>query len=115
MDSKTNRYRNARTLVAEAGSIEAFAITIGRTRTRASSIAGNVKKPKPIGDSTARDIEKAFKRPVGWLDIPHDQGGLEDVELHGQAASLVEIYKTLSPEAKQKLLRHAQGIQLLDE
>ncbi len=115
MDSKTNRYKNARALVEEAGSVTLFGKKIGMKRTQASQIAGDRDEPKDIGDNIARRIEAAFNKKVGWLDIPHGQNFLDDLDLDDQASSVLEIYKRLSPEARLKLFRHAQGIELLDE
>lgn len=72
MDSKEIRYRNARLLVREADGISAFARKLGKSQPHVSSFAGE-HPTKGIGAKIARDIEQAFGRERGWLDVPHAQ------------------------------------------
>jgi len=63
------RYLKARLLVDEAGSLIAFADRIDKQQSQVSSFAG--KNPsKGIGGKLAREIETAFGRPFGWMDVP---------------------------------------------
>lgn len=62
---------NARELLAEAKGAKQFAERTGLSESRVSQILG--KNPsKNIGPSTARRIERAFGKPVGWLDATQD-------------------------------------------
>ena len=72
MDSRKIRYLNARALVAKAGGITAFADAIGKQQPQASSFAGE-NPIKGIGPKIARQIEVAFEKPPGWLDLPHPE------------------------------------------
>lgn len=70
MDSKTIRYNNARDLVAKAGGVSAFAERLGKGQSQTSQFAGE-NPIKGIGGKIAREIEEAFDKPKGWLDVPH--------------------------------------------
>lgn len=62
---------NARELLAEAKGAKQFAERTGLSESRVSQLLG--KNPsKNIGPSTARRIERAFGKPVGWLDATQD-------------------------------------------
>ena len=65
------RLRNARELAAEFERLADFAAKIGKQPTQVSRFMG--KNPtKTIGSKIARDIEKAYSKPHGWLDRPHE-------------------------------------------
>lgn len=49
----------------------AFGDKIGVSPSRVSQLIG-IKPTKNIGNATARLIEVEFGKPVGWLDVPHD-------------------------------------------
>jgi len=70
MDSKTIRYQNTRYLVEMAGGVSNFAEKIGKGQSQTSQFAGT-NPIKGIGNKVAREIEEAFEKPHGWLDIPH--------------------------------------------
>ena len=70
MDSKTIRYKNTRYLVHSAGGVSAFAERLGKQQSQVSAIAGE-SPVKGIGPKIARQIEAAFGKASGWLDIPH--------------------------------------------
>ena len=76
MDSKTIRYKNARMLVRECGGISAFADKLGKQQSQVSAIAGE-NPIKGIGPKIARQIESAFRKPEGWMDVP--QWGMSNV------------------------------------
>lgn len=63
------RYLNARSLIAECGSLTAFAKRIGKADTQVSSFAGDNPR-KGIGNKIAEEIEVEFGKPAGWLDVP---------------------------------------------
>ncbi|WP_312087617.1 LexA family protein [Acinetobacter variabilis] len=71
MDSKTIRYQNTRYLVDQIGGVSNFAEKIGKSQSQASQFAGT-NPIKGIGNKVAREIEEAFGKPHGWLDIQHD-------------------------------------------
>lgn len=70
MDSKTIRYNNTRTLVEQVGGVSNFANKINKGQSQTSQFAGT-SPIKGIGNKVAREIEEAFGKPHGWLDIPH--------------------------------------------
>lgn len=72
MDSKSIRYKNTRLLVDQVGGVSSFADKIGKGQSQASQFAGT-NPIKGIGNKVAREIEIAFKKPHGWLDLPHDE------------------------------------------
>lgn len=70
MDSKTIRYINTRLLVDQIGGVSNFAEKIGKGQSQTSQFAG-ANPIKGIGNKVAREIEEAFDKPHGWLDLPH--------------------------------------------
>lgn len=72
MDSKSIRYRNTRVLVNLAGGVSNFADKIGKGQSQTSQFAGT-NPIKGIGNKVAREIEDAFDKPHGWLDLLHDE------------------------------------------
>lgn len=77
MDSKSIRYRNTRLLVDQVGGVSSFAEKIGKGQSQTSQFAGT-NPIKGIGNKVAREIEEAFGKPHGWLDIP--QEGTQTIE-----------------------------------
>ncbi len=71
------RYRNTRSLIEEfcdkSRQLKDFAERIGVQSGYASGMATpkEDKRTRPIGDSMARRIEKAFNKEKNWLDTPH--------------------------------------------
>lgn len=72
MDSKTIRYQNTRLLVEQAGGVSNFAEKIGKGQSQTSQFAGTTPI-KGIGNKVAREIEEAFGKPHGWLDVIHQK------------------------------------------
>lgn len=72
MDSKSIRYTNTRLLVDQIGGVSNFAEKIGKGQSQASQFAGT-NPIKGIGNKVAREIEEAFGKSHGWLDIPHEE------------------------------------------
>lgn len=65
-----NRLINARHLAEDFPTKVAFAEKLGKEPTQVSRFMG--KNPtKRIGDLIAEQIEEAFDKPKGWLDIEH--------------------------------------------
>lgn len=71
MDSKSIRYQNTRLLVDSVGGVSNFAEKIGKGQSQTSQFAGT-NPIKGIGNKVAREIEEAFEKPHGWLDVPHE-------------------------------------------
>lgn len=75
MDIHEIRRHNARLLAEKNRTLASFAEAIGRPATQVSRFMG--KNPtRSIGSKIAREIEQAFDKPHGWLDIYHD--GVDD-------------------------------------
>lgn len=71
MDIHEIRRHNARLLAEKNKTLASFAEVIGRPPTQVSRFMG--KNPtRGIGTKIAREIEQAFNKPHGWLDIYHD-------------------------------------------
>lgn len=77
MDSKSIRYSNTRLLVDQVGGVSSFAERIGKGQSQTSQFAGT-NPIKGIGNKVAREIEEAFGKPHGWLDLPHE--GTQTIE-----------------------------------
>lgn len=71
MDSKSIRYKNTRLLVDQVGGVSSFADKIGKGQSQTSQFAGT-NPIKGIGNKVAREIEEAFNKPHGWLDLPQE-------------------------------------------
>ncbi|MCH7293595.1 hypothetical protein MMP65_19370 [Acinetobacter sp. ANC 3926] len=72
MDSKTIRYNNTRILVDQVGGVSNFANKINKGQSQTSQFAGTTPI-KGIGNKVAREIEDAFEKPHGWLDVLHQE------------------------------------------
>lgn len=72
MDSKTIRYNNTRILVDQVGGVSNFANKINKGQSQTSQFAGTTPI-KGIGNKVAREIEEAFGKPHGWLDVLHQE------------------------------------------
>jgi len=77
MDSKSIRYINTRFLVDQVGGVSNFADKINKGQSQTSQFAGT-NPIKGIGNKVAREIEDAFGKPHGWLDIPHAETELDN-------------------------------------
>src|SRR6476646_3109550 len=70
--SSSIRLDNLRELIKKAGGPAEAARKLDMDASQLSQIAG--KNPvRNIGTTLARRIEQAFRRPEGWLDVPHTQ------------------------------------------
>ena len=70
------RLANLRELIKKAGGPAEAARKLDMDDSQLSQIGG--KHPsRNIGTSLARRIEKAFRKPEGWLDMPHAQLALQ--------------------------------------
>lgn len=79
MDSKSIRYLNTRILVEEVGGVSNFAEKINKGQSQTSQFAGT-NPIKGIGNKVAREIEEAFNKPHGWLDLVHEKNESSDFE-----------------------------------
>lgn len=113
MDVYHHRRENVRRLCRDehSGSISEMANRLDRQQSLVSRWIGKTKNPKPIGSRTARRIEVEYRKPVGWLDIPHHAPGLrEEGEVYEYAAT-GDRRAALSEEA----VEFAEGFQLMPE
>jgi len=70
--SSSIRLANFRDLIKKAGGPAEAARKLDMDDSQLSQIAG--KNPtRNIGTALARRIEQVFRRPEGWLDVPHSQ------------------------------------------
>lgn len=77
---KTNkdiRHENLLILIKEEGSIQAVADKTGKSHAQISQLKNKAPyqgtgNPRGVGDSLAREIEAAFSKPVGWMDVLHE-------------------------------------------
>lgn len=70
--SSSIRLANLRALIKKVGGPAEAARRLDMDDSQLSQISG--RHPiRNIGATLARRIEKAFKRPEGWLDVPHSQ------------------------------------------
>ena len=71
-----NRLDNLARLIAEAGSAEALARRSGSSSPYLSQIRGGTPYPsgrrRRLGDQLAEKLERAMKKPEGWMDEAHD-------------------------------------------
>ena len=66
------RLENAYELQEDAGGQAQIVELTGKSQSQISQIMG--KKPiKPIGKIIARELEKLFDKPAGWMDIDHSR------------------------------------------
>src|SRR5258706_13765583 len=89
------RLENFRELIKKVGGPAEAARKLDMDDSQLSQIAG--KHPsRNIGTSLARRIETAFRRPEGWLDMPH----LHLLLPQPRAAKTVSLARDLQPEAR---------------
>ena len=78
------RRQNLESLLGEFGSVAAFAEKIGLngasqvSQWRHSSPDSKTGKPRAISTATARQIEKACDKPIGWMDNVHPRERLKE-------------------------------------
>ena len=70
MDISEIRRTNARKLADSIGGIVAMSQRLKKAQPQISHIMG-AKAKRNIGSAVARQIEKAFNKENGWLDVPH--------------------------------------------
>lgn len=67
------RHHQLMVLITQMGSIQAVADQLGKSHSQISQLRNQLAhstsgKPRGIGDDLAREIEKKFDRPYGWMD-----------------------------------------------
>lgn len=70
MNVKMIRRQNLRALARSVGGVTSLAERLGKSQSQISHVIGT-HPTKNIGDKLAATIEKAFDKPVGWLDQKH--------------------------------------------
>ncbi|MFW2563851.1 hypothetical protein [Acinetobacter baumannii] len=110
MDSKTIRYNNTRILVDQVGGVSNFANKINKGQSQTSQFAGTTPI-KGIGNKVAREIEEAFGKPHGWLDIPHETHRLDiSKEVSGVNSSrynkLISFFEQIDNLKNENVLSH---------
>ena len=106
MDSKEIRHQNLLLLSERYRTQKEFAAALGVSAQRIGHLLGGT----PLGDATARRIEKVHQLPEGWMDLPH---GATDallpyapLPLPPDRRELLAVYEQMSP-AYQTLARQA--------
>lgn len=76
-DHERCRLENLERLVDEAGSAAALARRAGTSPSYLSQVRNQLKtvngRARGIGDELAEKLERAMRKPVGWLDMAHPQ------------------------------------------
>ncbi|MFC3902530.1 hypothetical protein SAMN05421749_103286 [Acinetobacter marinus] len=103
MDNKTIRYTNVRYLVDLIGGVSNFAQRLDKGQSQTSQFAGT-NPIKGIGNKIAREIEDAFSKPHGWLDVAHP-------ELWGVQSNIEQDTSSRSPS----LSHLVQKLDLLEQ
>lgn len=102
MDIREIRLENARQLARQADDaypIKGLALKIGKSSALISNYIGKTPT-KMIGDKIAREIEKAFSLPFGWMDSSHDIDNIisENKKEYSQTDSPSEATHVIIPK-----------------
>lgn len=105
------RRENARWLAQKCGGPKKFAELLDVAEARVSHLIG--KNPtKKIGDQTARNIERVFERPKGWLDGPNawagEANGASAVVSAEDIARLVVLFGQSTDDGRKQILKTAE-------
>jgi hypothetical protein len=97
------RRSNLEVLVAEFKSAAAVARAAGTSRHNLSQISTQFKnkngKVAVMGSTLARQLEAGCGKPLGWMDVSHDEA---------EENELTELYEKMSEEMRAILLAHAR-------
>lgn len=117
---------NLAALVMEYGSVTAVAGTIGISPSQYSqwlngSENSGTGKPRGMRPASARKIEKACKKPSGWMDKEHPQEGLAAPSLasaprreprmvlaYDDEEALLDLYRRTDDNGRREILREAR-------
>jgi len=90
-----------------AGTATALAIKCKTSSSYLSQILIRFKNPsgsvREVGTELARKLEKGSKKPLGWMDVKHD-------EVDSQENEFRILYAAMSDEAKTALLEQARKL-----
>lgn len=99
MENKEIRLRNTRALIQQSGGVALFAEKLKKAETQVSAFAGSNPR-KGIGNKIAREIEEAFGKAPGWLDVlqyPLSKSNVGDAFAVEQNAAHYEGKRTKVP------------------
>ncbi len=106
MDSKEIRHQNLLFLLDRYRTQREFAEALGVSDQR----MGQLIKGKPLGDATARQLERLHDLPLGWLDVLHGPSDAASpdipLSLSADQRQLLADYGRMSPKY-QALAREA--------
>lgn len=98
MDNKEIRRVNMLMLAKEAGGLQSLADKTG-TDAKYLSQVKNSWNGRGIGDDVARRIERALKKPKGWLDVLQDKKAAPVAQqLSAREEIVLELFRGLTPE-----------------
>lgn len=106
MDSKMIRYQNTRLLVEQVGGVSNFADKIGKGQSQTSQFAGSTPI-KGIGNKVAREIEKAFDKPHGWLDLPQTNyliNSNKEESINFKHSNLLDLFQKIDKLRNEEIL-----------
>ncbi|ELW7390599.1 hypothetical protein QLL80_004388 [Yersinia enterocolitica] len=104
------RRDNIRLIEQECGGPAAAANRIGMSHTQFTNLRNGAKdsktgKPRGMRKDTARRIEEALNKPLGWLDIDHSQSPAIELSPHDKSGAHEITKRFLSaPKAKQEVI-----------
>jgi len=107
MDIKEIRRKNMRALSEQIGGIPAMAEKLDKDQNQIRHLIGN-NPSRGIGHKIARELEAAFSKPTGWLDIDHSRGASGNQKtkrlLHVITKYIDEAHPELTPEQQADLI-----------
>lgn len=104
---RTTRWENFRLLAEQVGGLSKAAELLGKSAGQVSHFGGE-RAFKAIGTKVARQIETAFDKPEGWLDVPHGEE-LFPAETRQPSQDAVMIASTLAEAEKWVRFEESKG------
>lgn len=124
MTNEEIRRENARWLAKQCGGPTQFADRLELSQSRVSQLIG-LNPVKNIGTATARKIEQAFDKPMGWLDTPNAwvrEEGEEQIKEADQAhligakiSELISLFVDSTEDGQNQILRMARAVEKLSQ
>lgn len=116
------RRENARWLAAQCGGPTLFADKLELSQSRVSQLIGQ-NPVKNIGTATARKIEEAFGKPMGWLDVPNawkseSEKKAEAAQQHDiglRISRLVSLFVEASEDGQNQIMRMAESAEKAEQ
>lgn len=108
------RRENARWLSTQCGGPTQFADKLELSQSRVSQLIGQ-NPIKNIGSATARKMEEAFGKPMGWLDTPHaweeeaKGTSMQAPNIALEISRLVSLYAEASEDGRNQIMRMAES------